>query len=711
MSTRMYNMIASRYCAHLSRPRPSQPLLRQRQLLSTSAARPPTPAKPLASTALLPYSRASAALIAYSSPHLALRSFHSSSPHGHGLPGPTSGGSATPDTTAANAGLRVTTTDTQADIAILKNLTQYIWPKHDWRLRARVVIAMTLLVSGKLLNVQVPYYFKAALGVMAVCGSVLLGYGAARVGATAFSELRSAVFGAVAQRAIRRVSKNIFEHLLAQDVGFHLARQTGALTRAIDRGTKGLHLSCRPWCSMLCQRRSKLRSCAFRKQMNAADNKAAARAVDSLVNIEAVKYFGAAKREADMYDTSLAAYEKAAVKTTTSLAMLNAGQAGVFAVSLTTMMWMATEGILAGALTVGDLVMINGLVFQLSMPLNFLGTVYREQRQALTDMQTMFALQGVRPKLEEKDDAPELKWDQGLVKFDNVRFGYNDSREILRGVSLELKPGEKVAFVAALPLYDPTHGCITIDNQPISSVNSKSLRQHLSIVPQDTALFNNTISYNLKYGRPDATDDQMKHAAQQAQIHDTIMRTPNGYDSHVGERGLLLSGGERQRLALARALIRNPRLLVIDEGTSALDSKTEAALLAAVDEHLGCPDARGVRPAAVFIAHRLATVKGCDRIYVLKEGRVVEVGTHEELLTVPGGLYREMWWTQQAGKDGETATKADEGQVDEEGEIVDAVANDGAIMGEEAKQALKIVGPHGPRVVAPTGDKQPMAAE
>ncbi|KAI9175530.1 Iron-sulfur clusters transporter atm1, mitochondrial [Blastocladiella emersonii ATCC 22665] len=636
---------------------------------------------------------------------------------------------ATPATKTDETGLALNVaSDKEADMAILKNLVQYLWPRDDWSVRARVLIALSLLIAGKLLNVQVPYYFKAAvdsltaltaagsantvandLSVMAVCGTVLLGYGAARVGATLFSELRSAVFGAVAQRAIRRVARNIFDHLLRQDVSFHLARQTGALTRAIDRGTKGIAfvlssmvfhvvptaLEISLVCGILAHTYGSGYAAVtaatlflytwftvstttwrtrFRREMNAADNAAAARAVDSLVNIEAVKYFGGAPRETAEYDKSLAQYEVAAVKTTTSLAMLNAGQAGIFAVSLTAMMWMATQGVLAGALTVGDLVMINGLVFQLSMPLNFLGSVYREQRQALTDMQTMFALQSVQAAVRDKPDAKPLVWRDGVVTFDNVRFAYTPDREILRGVDLTLYPGEKVAFVgssgsgksSALRLlfrqYDPTAGRVLIDGQPLTDVTSESLLRHLSIVPQDTALFNNTIAYNIAYGRENATQEEIVAAAKRAQIHDRILEFPLGYNTRVGERGSLLSGGERQRVALARALIRtDARILALDESSAALDSRSEAAVLAAIDDFLHHPaDPTQPPPMAIFVAHRLTTVAGCSRIFVLREGRVVEMGNHAELLAIPGGLYREMWYTQQQQADEAMAAAEEE---------------------------------------------------
>ncbi|KAI9220530.1 P-loop containing nucleoside triphosphate hydrolase protein [Blastocladiella britannica] len=659
-------------------------------------------------------------------------------------PGPSRHPSTAAPGVDATTGFAEPTESAASDWRILRSLATYLWPEGDTGARARVVIALSLLIAGKLLNVQVPGFFKAAvdalaavspaaaaamvsadpglatsagaiaaagpnhLTVMAVCGSVLLGYGAARVGATLFSELRSAVFGSVAQHAIRRVARTIFSHLLAQDVGFHLARQTGAMTRAIDRGTKGIAfvlssmvfhvlptaLEIGLVCAILVNGYGAAYAAVtaatlvvymwftvgtttwrtqFRKDMNRADNQAAARATDSLINIEAVKYFGSAARETDAYDTALGNYEKAAVKATTSLAFLNAGQAGIFSVALTAMMWMAAQGVVEGTLTVGDLVMINGLVFQLSMPLNFLGSVYREQRQAITDMQTMFSLQDVQAKVRDLPNAPPLNWSAGNITFENVRFAYpGDTREVLRGVDIEIKAGEKVAFVGPsgcgkstlvkllFRLYDPSEGKLKIDGQEISTVASDSLRKHLSIVPQDTALFNNSIGYNIKYGRPDASDANVERAARAAQIHETVQRL-GGYETSVGERGALLSGGERQRVNLARALLRDPKLLVVDEGTSALDARTEHALLAAVDAHLRAAPST----SAVFIAHRLASVAACDRIYVMRDGKVVESGRHADLLTIPGGLYREMWWTQQASGESSTAAAESEAAADE----------------------------------------------
>ncbi|KAJ3055007.1 Iron-sulfur clusters transporter atm1, mitochondrial [Rhizophlyctis rosea] len=603
-----------------------------------------------------------------------------------------------------------------ADWRIIKQLSSYLWPKGEYGIKARVVVAVSLLIGGKLLNVNVPILFKyivdalgaeSAVGasVMTVAGTVLVGYGAARLGSSLFQELRNAIFGRVAQRAIRSAARNIFYHLQQLDLSFHLSRQTGGLIRAIDRGTKGINqillsmvfhviptaLEISLVCGILTYSfgaayagvalatltaysiftftttawRTK-----FRKQMNMADNEAATTATDSLLNFEAVKYFNNETHEMRRYDQALQKYESAAIKTATSLAFLNAGQNAIFSVALTGMMWMASQGIVEGALTVGDLVMINGLVFQLSMPLNFLGTVYRETRQSLIDMDTMFRLQHVQSKIINRPNATALTLPKGgEIVFDNVSFGYTPTRPILKNVSFTIPAGKTVAFVGPsgcgkstilrllFRSFDTESGRILIDGQDIRGVTLESLRTTLGVVPQDTILFNQTIHYNIAYGRLDASQEEIVEAAKRAHIHDVIThRFTDGYQTKVGERGLMISGGEKQRVQLARAFLKDPPILLFDEATSALDQETEAAISQTIREFLKSPRIQDVSDeptadsksrTAVFIAHRLSTIMDCDLIVVLKDGGVVEQGSHSELLA-KGGLYANMWRVQQS---------------------------------------------------------------
>ncbi|TPX35214.1 hypothetical protein SmJEL517_g02340 [Synchytrium microbalum] len=624
----------------------------------------------------------------------------------------------------------------RADWAIIKELSAYLWPKGEWGIRTRVVLAFSLLIGGKLLNIYVPIFFKhtidalsviptdaASLSVMAVAGTVLIGYGASRIGSSVFSELRNAIFGLVAQRAIRQAAANIFSHLHYLDLNFHLARQTGGLVRAIDRGTKGINqilssmvfhvvptaLEIGLVCGILTYNygvsyagvtiltmaaysgftfattawRTK-----FRRQMNAADNEAATKATDSLINFEAVKYFNNEALELKQYDAALSKYEKAALKTNTSLAFLNIGQNAIFSVALTAMMWMASQGIVEGALTVGDLVMINGLVFQLSVPLNFLGMVYRETRQSLIDMDTMFRLQRVKTTIPEIPNAPPLNTSlqPNTIEFNNVKFGYHSDRPILDDVSFSIKTGTRVAFVGPsgcgkstvlrllFRFFDPQDGSIRIHGQDVKHVSLDSLRKAIGIVPQDTVLFNNTIYYNLVYGRPSASVQDVEDAAKMARIHDVIVNNfPKKYESRVAERGLQLSGGERQRVQLARVFLKDSPILCFDEATSSLDLTTEASIMSTLREYLAHHN-----KTAIFIAHRLSTIIDCDDIIVLDKGRVIERGTHEELIKVEGGVYAEMWHTQ-----------ADGYSSDGDGEVVDGeVAVEAGKRDGDGKNAL-----------------------
>ncbi|TGO71575.1 hypothetical protein BELL_0556g00040 [Botrytis elliptica] len=589
----------------------------------------------------------------------------------------------------------------KADWAIIKEMSQYLWPKDNMGTRVRVGLSLGLLVGAKVLNVQVPFYFKsivdamnvdfAALGGTAttVAGSMILAYGLTRIGATLFQEVRNAVFASVAQKAIRRVACNVFDHLLRLDLNFHLSKQTGGLTRAIDRGTKGISFLLTSMVfhifptvleiSMVCgiltyQYGAKFAAITaltmvgytaftisttawrtkFRRAANAADNKGSTVAVDSLINYEAVKYFNNEKYEVGRYDQALKAYEKSSIKVATSLAFLNSGQNLIFSSALTAMMYLAADGVATGNLTVGDLVMVNQLVFQLSVPLNFLGSVYRELRQSLLDMETLFNLQKVNVAVREAPNAKPLQLTKGgEITFENVTFGYHPDRPILKNLSMTIPAGKKIAIVGPsgcgkstvlrllFRFYDVQEGRILIDGQDIRNVSLESLRRAIGVVPQDTPLFNDSIEHNIRYGNLEASDERVKEAAQRAKIHSIITTLPDGYKTMVGERGMMISGGEKQRLAVSRLILKDPPLLFFDEATSALDTHTEQALMQNINSIL-----KEKSRTSVFVAHRLRTIFDSDKIIVLKEGSVAESGTHRELVDT-GGVYSDLWSVQE----------------------------------------------------------------
>lgn len=585
----------------------------------------------------------------------------------------------------------------KADWAIIKEMSQYLWPKDSFGTKLRVGLAVGLLIGAKVLNVQVPFYFKSIVDAMnidvtstggtamTVAGTMIFAYGATRIGATVFQELRNAVFASVAQKAIRKVACDVFDHLLRLDLNFHLTKQTGGLTRAIDRGTKGISflltsmvfhviptaLEITMVCGILTYQyggsfaaittltmatytaftiwttawRTK-----FRRQTNAADNKASTVAVDSLINYEAVKYFNNEKFEIARYDKALAQYEKSSIKVATSLALLNSGQNIIFSTALTGMMYLGATGIAQGSLTVGDLVMINQLVFQLSVPLNFLGSVYRELRQSLLDMETLFSLQKVNVTITSPPNAQPLALPKGgTIRFENVTFGYRPDRPILRNLNLTIPAGKKVAIVGPsgcgkstllrllFRYYDVQEGRVLIDDQDIRTVQLDSLRRAIGVVPQDTPLFNDTVGHNIRYGDIEAPQERIEAAARRARVHDIIASWPQGYETKVGERGLMISGGEKQRLAVSRLLLKDPPLLFFDEATSALDTHTEQALMQNINSIL-----KEKGRTSVFVAHRLRTIHDADLIVVLKDGSVVESGSHKELVD-RGGVYSELW--------------------------------------------------------------------
>jgi ATP-binding cassette subfamily B protein len=584
----------------------------------------------------------------------------------------------------------------------LRDLAPHLWPAGDFAIRGRVVLALALLAGSKFATVYVPLLFKRLVDLFATPHNtpivlplgLVIGYGVLRIATIAFAELRDAVFAKVAQRAIRTVALKTFRHLHSLSLAFHLERQTGGLSRAIERGTNGIDtlltfvlfnivptlieivLVCGIlWAffdvsyaavTLLCvvgyvaytlsvtEWRIK-----YRRQMNETDQEANTRAVDSLLNYETVKYFGNEQYEANRFDQALARYERASVASKSSLSLLNIGQAAIIGVGLAVLMLMAGRGVIAGKLTVGDFVLVNTYLIQLYIPLNFLGVVYRQIKQSLTDMEAMFRLLNVNADVKDAPGATPLVPGAGAVEFDHVSFAYDPRRTILRDVSFRVPAGAKVAIVGAsgagkstisrllFRFYDVTAGAVRIDGQDIRDATQASVRGSIGIVPQDTVLFNDTIYYNIAYGRPGASPAEVEEAARLARIHDFIMTSPDGYQTMVGERGLKLSGGEKQRVAIARTILKRPRILLFDEATSALDTRTEREIQSSLREV-----SRG--HTTLVIAHRLSTIVDADEIIVLAEGRIAERGTHVALLA-RGGLYAAMWQRQLLSPD-EAAT-------------------------------------------------------
>ncbi len=583
----------------------------------------------------------------------------------------------------------------------IRKVTPYIWPEGETGLRARVVIAMLALVASRLATVATPVFFKAAVdglapsdpaakvGYLVAAGPIALTvfYGLMRFAGVGLGQLRDGIFTPVGQRALRLLALATFRHVHALSLRYHITRRTGGLSRVIDRGVKGVDFLLRfllfsivpmvlelalvgiilclafdVWYLVVVAitiaiyvwftfRLTEWRL-AVRARMNERDTEANQKAVDSLLNFETVKTFTAEDREAARYDAAMRGYEAAANTTGVSLTWLNAGQSAIITVGLVVVMAMAARGVQSGALTVGDFVMVNAYMIQITLPLNFLGTVYREIRQSLVDMAAMFDLLEQPAEIVDRPDARPLVVSRGRVEFRDVSFAYEPERPILRHLDLVVAPGETVAVVGSsgagkstigrllFRFYDVTGGAVLIDGQDVRSVTQASLRAAIGVVPQDTVLFNDTIGYNIAYGRPGASWPEIEAAARAAQIHDFVQRLPHGYDTVVGERGLKLSGGEKQRVGIARTLLKNPPILLLDEATSALDTDTER-------EIQGALRAMGVGRTVIVIAHRLSTVVDAHRIVVLERGQVVEEGSHEALLAL-GGRYARLWSRQLA---------------------------------------------------------------
>ena len=601
---------------------------------------------------------------------------------------------------AAEAGVRE-----QGGFATLLRFLPMLWLKGATELKARVVAAVVLVLAAKAVVLAMPFAYKAVIDRMSegaaafgIVSGLVVAYATARFAGVLFDNLRNGIFEKVGQDAARRLAARAFRHVHDLSLRFHLERRTGSLTKIVERGTKSIdmmlyfllfniaptaielvaiciifyfkfgiglvaatllvvavYIAFTRWVT---EWRSQIR-----REMNEVDNKAIGRAVDSLLNYETVKYFGAEEREARRYDEAISQFASAAVKNETSLAWLNVGQSLITNLMMAGAMIFTVWGWSQGRFTPGDVVLVNGLLMQLFRPLDMLGWVYRSVKQGLIDMEQMFVLLDTPAEVVDSPGAPALDVSRGHVRFEDVRFAYEPDREILKGIDLDVPPGTSLAVVGPsgagkstlarllYRFYDLTGGRILIDGQDISKVTQASLRAAIGIVPQDTVLFNDSIGYNIGYGRGDASQSDVEAAARGAAIHDFIRSLPQGYDSLVGERGLKLSGGEKQRVAIARTLLKDPPILILDEATSALDSRTEEAIQGTLDQ---VAQSR----TTIMIAHRLSTIVGADRIVVLDEGRVAESGTHSELLE-RGGLYAEMWYLQAAERLEEAAQAAE----------------------------------------------------